>query len=160
MRNGNPQSRAAAETISRGGFRMTKQRQEVYDALLRKRDHPTAMEVFLRVKDRLPAISLATVYNCLETLTRCGLVRQVSLDRAAVRYCPNLHRHGHFFCDSCGTVIDVEEPAGEEGTAHYRLPERCVVTQHEFTLRGLCPRCSGGAARSRVSASASRAFST
>ncbi len=130
---------------------MTRQRREVFDALIRKRDHPTAMEVFLRVKDRLPAISLATVYNCLETLTRCGLVRQVTLDRAAVRYCPNLHKHGHFFCDSCSAVIDVEEPEGEEGTAHYRLPAQCVVTHHEFTLRGLCPRCASVRGRSRDS---------
>ena len=49
---------------------MTKQRKVVYDVLLDEpRDHPTASEVFMRAKHQMPSISLATVYNCLETLT-------------------------------------------------------------------------------------------
>src|SRR5207302_7887500 len=56
------------EHIHGHGLRMTDQRRAVYDALMGKRDHPTAVEVFMRVKTRMPTISLATVYNCLETL--------------------------------------------------------------------------------------------
>ena len=61
---------------------MTKQRQAVYDTLMAKLDHPTASEVYDRTKEHMPTISMATVYNCLETLTQCGLVKQVNLDRA------------------------------------------------------------------------------
>ncbi len=93
------ETKSCDETIHERGFRFTTQRREVYDALMVKRDHPTAVEVFMRVKGRMPNISLATVYNCLETLTECGLVRHVNLDRAPSRYCPNLEPHGHFFCD-------------------------------------------------------------
>ena len=143
MTPGTAQTRAAAETITRGGFRLTRQRREVYEALVRKRDHPTAMDVFFRVKGRVPGISLATVYNCLETLTRCGLVRQVNLERSAARYCPNLQNHGHFFCDTCGAVFDVDLPDGEDPAGHWKLPARCVVTHHELSLRGLCPDCAG-----------------
>src|SRR5450432_2952711 len=95
------------ETIHQRGFRFTTQRREVYDALMVKRDHPTAVEVFMRVKGRMPSISLATVYNCLETLTGCGLVKSVNHDREPSRYCPNLKEHAHFFCTGCGTVADV-----------------------------------------------------
>src|SRR5206468_11635334 len=93
--------------ISRRGFRFTEQRRTVYEALMAKRDHPTAVEVFMRVKKAMPSISLATVYNCLETLTECGLVKHVNHDRAPSRYCPNLEEHGHFFCHDCGAVFDV-----------------------------------------------------
>jgi len=65
-------SKSCNETISQKGFRFTAQRREVYDALLLKRDHPTAVDVFLRVQKKLPGISLATVYNCLETLAEAG----------------------------------------------------------------------------------------
>src|ERR1700760_3885906 len=89
------------------GLRMTEQRRAVYDALMVQRDHPTAVEVFMRVKGRMPSISLATVYNCLETLTDCGLVKAVNHEREPSRYCPNLADHAHLFCDSCGGVMDI-----------------------------------------------------
>lgn len=128
------------ETISLKGFRFTKQRRHVYDALMAQRDHPTAVEVFIRAKKEMPSISLATVYNCLETLTECGLVRHVNLDRAPSRYCPNLEEHGHFFCDECGLVFDV--PVRDQRKERWELPADTVVTHHEVSLRGLCAECS------------------
>ncbi len=129
-------------TLSKGGFRFTRQRRVVYDALMEQRDHPTAVEVFLRVKERVPGISLATVYNCLETLTQVGLVRHVNLDRAPSRFCPNLAEHGHFFCEACGKVIDVPLVDATKLARTWKLPEGCSVTHHEFSLRGLCPDCA------------------
>jgi len=76
---------AYEETISHKGHRLTPQRREVYNVLLEDRDHPTATEVFIRAKKRIPAISLATVYNCLETLVECGLAKQVNVEREATR---------------------------------------------------------------------------
>ncbi|HCR30287.1 MAG TPA: transcriptional repressor, partial [Opitutae bacterium] len=62
---------ATTETLNRklaqAGLRSTRQREVVYDAILSKRDHPTADEIFARVKSAMPSISLATVYNCLDT---------------------------------------------------------------------------------------------
>jgi Fe2+ or Zn2+ uptake regulation protein len=83
--------REFTERLNRGGFRFTPQRQQVSDALLHKRNHPTAEEVFTRAKKQMPEISRATVYNCLDALVECGLVRQVQLDagrRGSVRTCP------------------------------------------------------------------------
>jgi Fe2+ or Zn2+ uptake regulation protein len=125
-------------------FRLTKQRREVYDSLCEQRDHPTATEVFIRVKDRVPGISLATVYNCLETLTHSGLVKQVHLDRGPCRYCPNLKEHGHFHCESCGTIYDIDLP----GTA-VPLPRGYTVSRMEVSLRGQCPACSKAAKAAR-----------
>src|ERR1700733_14305561 len=107
-----------SERLSTSGFRFTPQRQRVYDVLLQKRDHPTADEVFVRAKKQMPEISHATVYNCLDALVECGLVRQVQLDRGATRFCPNMHQHCHFYCDDCDTVFDVNLPEkGENGVA-------------------------------------------
>ena len=86
---------------------MTKQRREVLAVILRDRDHPTANDVFLRAQDRMPTISLATVYNCLEALVNHTIVRQVNLDRESSRYCPNLNDHCHFQDESSGKIHDV-----------------------------------------------------
>jgi Fe2+ or Zn2+ uptake regulation protein len=120
------------------GIRLTKQREEVFGILLQKRDHPTATEVFLRAKKHMPSISLATIYNCLEALVDCGLVKQVNLDRAPTRFCANLEEHSHFYCEGCGSVSDVALSLNRA----WDLPPGFVVVQADVSLRGMCPRCS------------------
>lgn len=119
-------------------LRLTRQRREVYEVLLEKRDHPTVQEVFARAKERIPRISLATVYNCLEALLQVGLVKQVNLHRSPSRFCPNLNDHAHFHCDACGQVSDIPL----NGTSCPTLPTGAVLHQQEITLRGLCPHCA------------------
>jgi Fur family peroxide stress response transcriptional regulator len=58
----------------------------------------------------MPGLSLATVYNCLETFVGCGLVRQVNHERESTRYCPNLAPHAHFRDKATGRVHDIELP--------------------------------------------------
>ena len=126
--------------MTRSGIRLTPQRRYVYEALMEKRDHPTALEVFLRAKERMPSISLATVYNCLDALTESGLIRQVNCDRASSRYCPNLVPHGHFFCKECAAVFDVPLKPSLEET--WEVPPGTLVSHAEITLRGMCPACA------------------
>ena len=101
-----------SQRLADSGLRATPQREVVYSVLLKKRDHPTADEVFARVKGELPTISLATVYNCLETLVQCDLVRAVNFERGPTRYCPNLRPHAHFHDVQTGRTHDVDLPAG------------------------------------------------
>ena len=68
--SGNGSTGRLNERLAAGGFRFTPQREHVYAVLLRKRDHPTAEEVFIRAKREIPDISMATVYNCLDALVR------------------------------------------------------------------------------------------
>jgi Fe2+ or Zn2+ uptake regulation protein len=136
------------DTIHGRGLRMTDQRRAVYDSLMEQRDHPTAVEVFTRVRGTLPAISLATVYNCLETLSDCGLVKTVNLERGPARYCPNLEAHAHFHCESCGTVLDLPLRARRKPEDLWELPEQLSITHHEVAFRGICPRCAQKSAAS------------
>jgi len=126
--------------LNTGGFRFTPQRQQVYDVLLHKRDHPTAEEVFIRAKRAMPEISHATVYNCLDALVKCGLARQVTLDRGATRFCPNMREHCHFYCDSCDTVFDVDLPA--KVAAGVALPKGFRARHFEIAIHGICPDCA------------------
>lgn len=126
--------------LTTNGFRFTPQRQQVYDVLLQKRDHPTADEVFIRAKKRMPEISHATVYNCLDALVKSGLVRQVTLDRGATRFCPNMHEHCHFYCDECEAVFDVDLPEA----AHHAiaLPRGFRARRFDFAIHGVCAECA------------------
>lgn len=125
------------------GLRLTRQRQEVYRALMKKRDHPTASELFVRVKESLPTISLATVYNCLEALVDHRLVRQVNFEREPSRFCPNLVEHGHFMDEASGAIYDVVMKEGVCLEDFLQVPEGACVTTAEFTLKGvIAPRRS------------------
>ena len=126
--------------LTTGGLRLTPQRQRVYDVLIQKRDHPTADEVFIRAKRAMPEISHATVYNCLDALVDCGLVRQVQLDRGATRFCPNMHEHCHFYCDACDTVYDVDLPAKPQPGV--TLPKGFKAERYEIAIHGTCPDCT------------------
>ena len=118
------------------GLRMTRQRKEVYRTLMQERNHPTANDVYMRVKDLLPTISLATVYNCLEALVQHGIIRQVNFDRESSRYCPNLSEHGHFHDAVTGVIHDVDFKPGINLTDLLTLPPGAVIDDVEITLRG------------------------
>jgi Fur family peroxide stress response transcriptional regulator len=118
------------------GLRMTRQRGEVYRILAGEKTHPTANEVFIRAKDRLPNVSLATIYNCLEALVQHGIVRQVNFDREPSRYCSNLADHGHFHDAATGVIHDVNFKSGVSLCDVLDLPEGALIDDVEITLRG------------------------
>lgn len=122
-------------------LRLTSQRRYVYNELMNGFNHPTATEVFIRVQKKTPSISLATVYNCLETMVQHGLVKQVHFDREPTRFCLNLKEHGHFICTECEHVYDIE--LQDVDYFLNKLPSGVIVTQQDINLRGLCADCSG-----------------
>jgi Fur family peroxide stress response transcriptional regulator len=129
-------SAALGQRLADSGLRATPQRELVYEVLLNRRDHPTAEEVFGRVKTELPGISLATVYNCLETLVQCGLVRAVNFERTSTRYCPNLKPHAHFHDEETGATLDVDVPPALLADLKSALPPGFEASAVEITFRG------------------------
>ena len=118
------------------GMRFTRQREVVYEAVLNKRDHPTADEVYARVRSNEAGISLATVYNTLETLVQCNLVKQVNFERESTRYCPNLKEHAHFHDTQTGRIYDVNMDDGLIDQLRHNLPDGFEAAQIEINYRG------------------------
>lgn len=130
-------AREVLETsLSEHGLRSTKQREHVFGVLLGKRDHPSADEIFVRTKAVMPGISLATVYNCLETLVQCGLVRQVNRDREPTRYCPNLAQHAHFHDSTTGRAYDIDLPPNILDELKRLLPPGYSTDHIEISFHG------------------------
>ncbi len=125
-----------AQKLADSGLRATPQREVVYNVLLQKRDHPTADEVFARVKSERPTISLATVYNCLETLVSCDLVRAVNFERGPTRYCPNLRPHAHFHDEATGATYDIDLPPAVLTKVSAVLPPGYDAKSVEIIFRG------------------------
>ena len=134
-----PSVQELSSTLNNIGLRSTKQRLCVYDVILEKRDHPTADDIFLRVRKKLPKISFATVYNCLETFVECGLVKKINLDRTSSRYCPNLSPHAHFKCTASGAITDL--PICEETLSSLKsiLPKGFTLAGFDLSFHGTTP---------------------
>lgn len=129
-------SEGLAQKLADSGLRATPQRELVYRSLLQQRDHPTAEEVFARVKAEMPSISLATVYNCLETLVQCRLIRQVHHERSSTRYCPNLRPHAHFHDEQTGEIHDIDLPTPLVEQLKAMLPENFHASAIDITYLG------------------------
>jgi len=129
----NPES--VADVLSDHGVRPTSQRETVYRSLLQERNHPTADEVFARVRANAPTISLATVYNCLDVLVQNKLVRAVNFERAPTQYCANLAPHAHFH-DEDGQTVDIEMPAEVISQLRNLLPTDFDVKHIEVNFHG------------------------
>jgi Fur family peroxide stress response transcriptional regulator len=118
------------------GLRPTRQREHIYSVILQKRDHPTADELFARAKEEMPTISLATVYNCLETLLEANLVRQVNLERGPSRFCPNQSQHAHFHCRKTGKIFDIALPDNLDADLRSMLPKGFEAEHIELSYTG------------------------
>ncbi|MEC7608888.1 MAG: Fur family transcriptional regulator [Verrucomicrobiota bacterium] len=127
--------------LESSGQRSTKQREHIFALLLEKRDHPTADEIFARARLGIPSISLATVYNCLETLVETKLIRQVNFEREPTRYCPNLTQHAHFYCRESGDIVDIELPKQILSELMNVLPRGFSAQHIEIAYDGKCNDC-------------------
>ncbi len=136
MLSNTEKSEMLAQRLSDCGLRSTPQREVIYSVLLKQRDHPTAEEVFARVRPEMPMMSLATVYNCLETLVQCDLVRAVNFERSPTRYCPNLCPHAHFHDEAVGSTHDIDLPEGLLEQLKSILPAGFTADSVEIIFRG------------------------
>lgn len=122
--------------------RATRQLAAIHAVLAAARDHPTAEQVFRRVRDALPRISLGTVYRNLDKLRAQGRVRVVRLASGEAHYDAVVEAHDHFVCERCHAVLDVAA-APAPATVSQLRDDGCVVRWHTTALYGLCGACAG-----------------
>ena len=106
-------------------------------------DHPTAGDIFEAARKRLPGISYATVYNSLRYLKEAGLVHEISFGDSASRYDGVMERHDHAICNQCGKLVDLDMPEAAKLMTAAARKSRFTPQSVHFTLRGVCPDCSG-----------------
>ena len=123
------------------GLRLTHQRLEIVRVVAADETHPDVETVFRSVRERVPTISLDTVYRTLSTLTERGLIGRVLFTPGPARYDANPARHHHFVCTRCGLIRDVEDedldairPTAE--VARIGRPDTVSVQ-----FRGVCAAC-------------------
>jgi Fe2+ or Zn2+ uptake regulation protein len=129
--------------------RSTRQLVTTLEVLAAASDHPTAEQILLRVRARLPRISLGTVYRNLEKLRAQGQLRVVNIGPGVARYDALLSEHDHFVCDACGGVIDLD-PLAEDADVLRLRNEGYEVRCRSVVVHGLCRSCAHGTRHARA----------
>lgn len=124
----------------RGGH-LTRQRAAVFDYLSGVDHHPTAEEVFLNVKRKLPRISLATVYKNLEALVACQAVSKLTYGDGSARYDIRTDHHYHTRCLKCGRIWDLEAADGVAALKQIEPQPGFTVADYRLELLGYCKDC-------------------
>ena len=132
-----------AELLRSRGLRVTAQRVVIHEALVSANRHLTAEQVREAVQDRLPGISLPTVYATLELLERLELVRTVHTPTALL-FDPRPDQHAHALCRGCGKVEDLDAHARAKSALRAATEAGWSAAAPETLVVGYCPECSRG----------------
>jgi len=122
-------------------LRNTKQLEVIWEAIKDDTSHPTADQVYARVRERFPNVSLGTVYRNLQKLVADEKLQVLMLGRSQ-HFDPLVTRHQHFICEKCGRVFDVLVDTRDE-IKPAKLPHAGFkVTSHQLAFYGACKNCS------------------
>lgn len=123
--------KALIETLRAHGIQPTAQRLAVARFVLDTSAHPTADEVWDKVRQRSPTLSRATVYNTLNLFVEKGLLRMQAVREGAVVFDPLVARHHHLIDAETGEIHDVPWDAvrvsGEKSLPEFEVDEYQVV---------------------------------
>ncbi len=113
----------------------------VFEALGTGPDHSTAEQVHRCVVEKLPNVSLRTVYQILRELSELSELVMLDLGTGAIRYDHNLTQHHHLVCDECGAVVDI--PAHLTEVQYAGVADLGVsVSSADLVMRGTCSLCN------------------
>ena len=131
-----------ADEIRRSGAKVTHQRIEIFRELARTGDHPDAETVYTRVRERIPTVSLDTVYRTLWLLRDLGLITPLGPAREKARFDANTSPHHHFVCTRCGFARDVHGERLDRIEVPDAVKALGSVEGTHVEFRGVCFRCS------------------
>ena len=124
--------------IYQKGIKLSHQRLKVLEYLYQNQCHPTVDQIYIDLQKDIPTLSKTTVYNTLRTLAGVGLVRIITIEDNEVRYDIIIENHGHFKCESCGTIynfsINIDLFVSED-LKSFKIEDKNVY------FKGICPRC-------------------
>ena len=123
------------------GLKFTPQRLAILDFLDENSSHPSAEDIFSAIKEKHPTISLATVYNTLDSLKKRGDLLELTIDPSRKHYDPDTRPHHHIICSRCGKIGDIFDEKLKieiEGKDF----DGFIVSSYHINFEGVCLMCS------------------
>lgn len=130
------------ETLRNHGMKITPQRLMIFKILEDNTSHPSAEDVFKRVKKIYPTVSFTTIYKTLETLRDLGEVQELIIDEDRKHYDPNTDTHHHVICSNCKKILDVFEDFSQYVKLPDTLKRDYTVSGFQISFHGICKDCN------------------
>ncbi|WP_299762164.1 transcriptional repressor [uncultured Pontibacter sp.] len=122
------------------GLKATQQRIVVFEAAMELHGHhPTAEDVYQRLKPANPSISLGTVYKTLDTFVETGLIKRALSEEGGKRYDANTHVHNHIFCSKTKEIVDFEDAELEQLLTEFFSKRKL----ENFEIKGVSVQLTG-----------------
>jgi Fur family peroxide stress response transcriptional regulator len=122
-------------------FRLTPQRVELVRLIAASEGHPSAAQLYEKIKVQFPTMSQATVYKTLALLKEMNQVLEIDL-RDDSHYDGNRPQpHPHLICMKCNKIIDGEVSLDQEALRKLEQVSGYTILRPQITLYGLCPDC-------------------
>jgi Fe2+ or Zn2+ uptake regulation protein len=131
-----------AEVLRERGLRATSQRVVMHRLLRDRARHVSAEELLSEASDRLPGVSLPTVYATLELFERLGIVRRVNGGGGTLLWDSRADPHHHMICRRCGRIEDMEVPLDLERARRSAARAGFEPDRAEVVVSGLCADCA------------------
>jgi Fur family peroxide stress response transcriptional regulator len=96
------------------GFKVTTQRLAICTFILTRKDHPTAEQIYQKLRGEYPTISIGTIYKTLHLLEELGLIQELGFNEGSVRYDPDMELHVNMVCSKCGKISDYKSEKVEK----------------------------------------------
>ena len=156
MRNAQQRVSHLTDGLKQAGVKMTHQRLEICREIASATDHPDADTVHLGVRQRVPTVSLDTVYRTLWLLRDLGLIDTLTTGGPRMRFDGDSAPHHHFICMRCGEVYDFYSEEFNRLQVPKEVRAQGTVRKTHVEMRGICSRCARARASRKPSATRRR----
>jgi Fe2+ or Zn2+ uptake regulation protein len=129
-------------------LKSTKQKEGILATVRAMNNHPTADEIYRKLRESCSRLSMGTVYRNLNAFAQKGDIRRVIILGGGDRYDFRTDNHEHMLCENCGQVIDVEAEVEINLKESDRISNKYTLKGYTLFLHGLCSDCrldEGGA---------------
>ncbi len=123
-------------------LRITPQRLAVIRVLAASEGHPSAEQIFERVRVEFPTTSLATIYKTIALLKDLDEVLELGFPDGSNRYDGNKpFSHPHVVCTRCGKIVDPEVANLNELEDEIARKTGFRIQHHRLDFFGVCQEC-------------------
>ena len=131
----------AKTLLKEQNIRLTPQRLEIINILSKKDKHWTVDEIYQLLNEKMPSVSITTVYNNVHLFVELELVKEIQFGEGLSKYEWKKGDHYHIVCSICGEIVDIWYPTLREVEVFAKSISKFHISSHNLQFYGICDQC-------------------